>query len=255
MTVHRDGTEQERDAAGEALTDDAITRDFRILQRRKGHRYAIDDVATAAEAVRLGAAGAYADLGCGVGSVLLMVAWSLRPARIAGVEAQAESFSLALRNVRRAGLAPRTELVHGDLRHVAASPTFDRVTGTPPYLPVGQALASPDPQRAACRLELRGGVEDYVEAASRWLAPDGAFVVCADGRAPGRVLGAAERASLVVARRLDVWAHARAATPLFSVWTLRRRRTGPEERADLRLRREDGQRTDEVLALRAVFGL
>jgi len=32
------------------VTSDAITRDFRIFQRRRGHRFSLDDLATAAEA-------------------------------------------------------------------------------------------------------------------------------------------------------------------------------------------------------------
>ena len=39
-------------AEASALTDDAITADFRIWQRRRGHRYSLDDVATAWVAVQ-----------------------------------------------------------------------------------------------------------------------------------------------------------------------------------------------------------
>ena len=60
------------------LTDDAIAGDWRIWQRRRGHRYSLDDVATAATAVRTRpAAESYLDLGCGLGSVLLMVSYKL----------------------------------------------------------------------------------------------------------------------------------------------------------------------------------
>ena len=134
-----------------------------------------------------------------------MVAWRLPEARGFGIEAQEESFALARRNVDDNGLGARITLAHGDLRDVTRGWPHDRcalVTGTPPYLPKGTALASPDPQRAAARLELRGGVEDYLAAAARVLGPGGRVVVCADGRAPERVIRGAAAAGLSPRRRL-----------------------------------------------------
>lgn len=78
-------------------------------------------------------------------------------------------------------------LAHGDLRGVpgalppGALPPggFDLVTGTPPYIPPGAGGVSADrPQKAPCNVEQRGGVEAYVDAAARVLAPHGTFAVC-----------------------------------------------------------------------------
>ncbi len=47
--------------------------------------------------------------------------------------------------------------MRGDLRQLTAQQIggpCDLLTGTPPYLPLGSALPSPDPQRAAARLEV-----------------------------------------------------------------------------------------------------
>ncbi len=134
------------------------------------------------------------------------------------------------------------------------------VTGTPPYLPQGTALASPDPQRAAARLELRGGVEDYLAAAARVLAPDGRVVVCADGRAPDRVLRGAAAAGLAPRRRLDVVPRAGAPGPLFSVWTCAPDRApggdpSPLEVAAVVLRDAHGARTEAGADMRRLFGL
>ena len=85
---------------GEELSDDAIAGTFRVLQRVRGHRYSLDDVATAWEAARARpSAVRVLDLGCGLGSVLLMLAWKLPDARLVGVEAQDISLALARRNV------------------------------------------------------------------------------------------------------------------------------------------------------------
>jgi tRNA1(Val) A37 N6-methylase TrmN6 len=243
------------------LTSDAITASYRLLQRRRGHRFSLDDLATAwVAAGALPSARRVADLGCGVGSVLLMVAWKLPEAQMIGVEAQEGSLSLARRNVAENGLAPRVVLIHGDLREVTRAfphAPCDLVTGTPPYLPPGTALASPDPQRAACRIELRGGVEDYLAGAARILAEGegGLVVVCADGRAPERVLRGAAAAGLVPRRRLDVIARAGAEGPLFSVWTVARAGEGGLVHEAVTMRDEAGERTPEARAMRTFFGL
>lgn len=243
---------------GDELTSDAITASFRLLQRRRGHRFSIDDLATAWEAARAAPeAATVLDLGCGIGSVLLMVAWRLPAARCFGIEAQDISMALARRNVHDNGLADRVQLFHGDLREVTrdwAHGACALVTGTPPYLPVGTAPASPDPQRAAARLELRGGVEDYLSAAARVLTPDGVVVVCADARAPGRVLAGAATAGLRPLRRIDIVPRA-GKRALFSVWTCARSGDGTLDHVEVVMRAENGDRTEASLEMRRAFGL
>jgi tRNA1Val (adenine37-N6)-methyltransferase len=258
------------------LTDDALTGDFRIWQRRGGHRYSLDDVLTADEAVRARpGARRVLDLGTGIGSVLLMVAWRLPEASLVGVEAQAGSFALAGRNLERNAMGDRAAVVHGDLRDAAlqtglAGGPFDLVTGTPPYFPPGTATPSPDAQRAHARHELRGGVEDYLEAARRVVGPGGRVVVCAAAARPSRVLDTAGRVGLVPLRRVDAVPRAgRGASPgvetgaaggaLFSVWTLGRAADVPGARLEVAppfvARDAQGRRTRAYLDLRAGFGL
>lgn len=244
---------------GDPLTCDALTADFRILQRRRGHRYSLDDLATAAEAVRAAdqeKITRYLDLGCGIGSALLMVGWRLRPETTVGIEALDVSATLARHNIRLNRLGAR--LVEGDHREVTATwseAPFDLITGTPPYLPVGTALASPDPQRAAARLELRGGIEDYLASAARVLGEGGRVVACAGGGDAARVATGATAADLHPYRRLDVIARPYAKGPLFSVWSLRREAPKRFDHARLLVRGPDGKQTAEARAMRATFGL
>lgn len=244
--------------AADELTSDALTASFRLVQRRRGHRFSVDDLATAWEAVRAApGAASFLDIGCGVGSVLLMAAWCLPTARGFGIEAQEMSFDLARRNVRENGLEERVTLFHGDLRDVTRDwphGPCDLVTGTPPYLPLGTASASPDPQRAAARIELRGGVEDYLAAAARVLSPAGVVVVCADGRAPERVIRGAEAACLSPRRRVDIVPRAGRPT-LFSVWTCARAPRGAIEHVEVVMRDEAGERTEASREMRRTFGL
>ncbi|MCA9531208.1 MAG: methyltransferase [Myxococcales bacterium] len=254
------------------LSDDALTGRFRVWQRRGGHRYSLDDVVTAWEAVAARPdATRYLDLGCGVGSVLLMVAYKLPGAQCVGVEAQPLSIELARRNVARNGVAGRAVLDLGDLRDRAQMDgltvdygPFDLVTGTPPYQRAGASTPSPDPQRRYARVELRGGVEAYVEAAAAALAPGGALVVCADARTPERALGAARACGLRPLRRRDVIPRAGVKGPLFTVWTFEKprrdeRAAGPEATPLVEepfvARTASGDRSEAYLALRAFFDL
>ena len=104
---------------------------WRIWQKLERHRYSTDDVVTAwvawrARAALAGGAPAVlraADIGCGIGSVLLFTAWLHPHAVCVGIEAQAERASMAARSaVLNAGppSCGRVAVVQGDLRDPAA---------------------------------------------------------------------------------------------------------------------------------------
>jgi tRNA1Val (adenine37-N6)-methyltransferase len=240
------------------LTDDLLTRDVRVFQRQKGHRFSSDDVVTAY--VAYGAAPEarrVLDLGCGLGSVLLHLAWKLPQAELGGIEAQPHSFELLQRNVARSGFAGRIRIEHGDLRDDALlsrlGSDFDLITGTPPYFPADAALDAEDEQRALARVEYRGGIEAYIGAAARRLSRQGTFVVCGDARALHRTTSASIAAGLGIHARCDVVA--RAGRPaLFSVWTLRH--GAADCRLDrLILRDAAGGPTDDARRLREFSGI
>jgi tRNA1(Val) A37 N6-methylase TrmN6 len=243
--------------AGEDLC--FLASDWRILQRSDGHRWSLDDLVTAwfAAAHAPQPTGRFADLGCGIGSVLMLLAWRFPEARGVGLEAQELSVELARRSLRWNGAAERLEVRHGDLRDPAAlqaEAPFDLVTGTPPYVPLGAGRASDRPQRAPCRLERRGGVEDYCTAASRLLAPGAVFVTCAGAGQAARVEAGAVAAGLEIARRRDVVPR-QGKNPLFAVYALCRNAGERVVEPPLVVRDGDGRRTAEFVALRAAMGM
>ena len=241
------------------LTSDALTARVRVFQRKRGHRYSFDDVVTAWVAARaVPEARTHLDLGCGIGSVLLMIADRLPVVRSVGIEAQTESYALACRNVAHNRLSERVCVLHGDLRDRELASSFELVTGTPPYKKPGTATPSPDPQRAYARIELRGGVEDYLASAARWLAPEGTCVVCMDANGEERVWAGASAAGLRVEARLDVVPIAAHKARLFSVFTLRRQASAPRSpftADEFALRDANGARTEAAFELRTFFGL
>jgi tRNA1Val (adenine37-N6)-methyltransferase len=245
--------------AGEDLC--YLAGDWRILQRLNDHRWSLDDLVTAWFAMQQVGAAAPAtllDLGCGIGTVLMLLAWCFPAAHCVGVEAEAVSVDLARRSLTWNGIADRCAVVHGDLREpevLSAGAAFDLVTGTPPYLPPGTATPSRRVQRGPAHLEYRGGIEVYCLAAARWLGDGGRFVACAAASRAPRVAAAAGAAGLAIARRRDVIP--RAGKPaLFSVYAMSRgTRSAVVVEPPLVVRDAAGRRTMAFHTLREEMGM
>lgn len=238
-----------------------LSGDWRIFQRLDGHRFSLDDLCTAwygAEAMAGRPVRRAADIGCGIGSVLQMIAWRFPEARCVGVEAQALSAALARRSVAWNGAEDRIDVRLGDLRDPAATPegaVFDLVTGTPPYIPLGRGVVSSREQCGPCRFETRGGIEDYCKGAARLLAPEGRFAVCQAARDGTRVEAAAAGAALAVLSRKDVTPREGRA-PLFTLWLLGREAAGlPRVDPPLVVRDARGAATPDYQAVRAAMGM
>jgi tRNA1Val (adenine37-N6)-methyltransferase len=179
--------------------------DWRLFQKQRGHRWSLDDLVTAwiaTEGCDPTEPWRALDLGCGLGSVLLMVAWRLPFADVTGVEAQDDRAAMGRRSIAYDGVDARCRIVDGDLRDDLATrlgaPRFDLITGTPPYFPRGTGTEPVATHAAPCRFELRGGVEDYLAAAATVLAPGGRITVCTSSLERERVVAGAAAAGLRV---------------------------------------------------------
>lgn len=252
---------------GAPLGDDEtlsfLAGDFRLFQKRAGNRWSIDELVTAFVASRVAppTIDAHLDLGCGVGSVLLLLAWRFPALHGVGVEAQAVSAALARRSIAFNGVGERVSVVEGDLRTVDLAERFPLVTGTPPYFPVGSGAISERVQRAPAAFELRGGIEEYAEAASRFLREDGIFVVCngvkGNHSEPLRNERALAAAGLTVVARLDVVPRAGKGV-LFSVYTAQKGSVPGQSRpavSTLVVRDAATRITDDFAAVREHFGM
>lgn len=245
-----------------------LSGDWRIFQQRRGHKWSLDDFMTAAVAIEEGRRRENVhnacDLGCGIGSVLMFVAWGFPEARLVGVEAQEVSLGMARRSLAYNGADDRVTVRHGDLRDPSIFPeagTFDLVTGTPPYIPMGHGTPSEKIQRGPCCFETRGGIEDYALAAARLLSPDGLFVACSGAFPKDRALAAGHAAGLTCTRRVSVIGK-EGKPPLFVVTVMRRadslsvaeRRAAPREET-FRGRLADCSLPEEMRAARTLLGL
>lgn len=254
---------------GDGETVDKLIGDWRIVQLRRGHRFSTDDLVTAWRASRARpGAQTLLDIGCGVGSVGLATLYHLPPtATMVGIEAQALSAGLARKTVALNGLGERVRIVNADLReadlfvggpHPGVLPEearFELVTGSPPYVPVGTGLISSHPQRAHARIELRGSVFDYCEAAARWLAPGGRFVFVMLAADP-RTETAPVAAGLEVVERWDyVFGRGRAPHVATMVCARAGEGTGTRQTGTLVIRGADGEWTAEYQAFRREMGV
>ena len=185
-----------------------LTGDWRLFQKQRGHRWSLDDLVTAAIAApHADRARTMLDLGCGLGSVLLMMAWRFPEADVTGIEAQEDRAAMGRRSILWNGVEARCRIIDGDLRDpttLAEGARFPLITGTPPYFPQGTGPESQKSHAAACRFETRGGIEDYARAAARWLTPGGRFVVCTAALESARVPLAASAAGLHVIEHVEV---------------------------------------------------
>lgn len=186
-------------------TLDLLAGHWRIFQLRTGHRFSADDLLTAWSATRAQPeARQLLDLGAGIGSVGLLTLWKLpSTAHLTMVEVQAISHALACRTVRYNVLTARVTLHRQDLRHWPGG-SFNLVTASPPYIPVGMGVYPRHPQKAAARFELHGSVFDYCQAAARSLAPGGVFCFCHTAADP-RPAVAILQAGLTLVSRQEVY--------------------------------------------------
>ena len=233
-----------------------LSGDWRLLQLARGHRWSLDDLATAwfAAAQCDAPPARLLDLGCGIGAVLLLLAWRFPAARGLGVEAQAASVALARRSIAWNGAESRCAVVAGDLRALpAVAGRFDLVTGTPPYLPPGTGTQPARAHQTGCHFEERGGIESYCAAAATALAPGGVFAAC-HSDVP-RTATAAAAAGLAVTHWRPVVPRD-GKPPLFAVFAMR---AGggplPAPAPPLVVRDDADQWTAEFRTVRAAMGM
>lgn len=176
--------------------DDASTKLFvgnwKYWYRENGMRTSTDDVLTSYLASKMVLQNnlkvtKYVDLGCGIGSILLLTAHKLSPTLTLGIEAQQVSVNLlqkTLDDLPKENL-PRMQVSHKDLRNFFVNRasnlsdyeksfigSCDLITANPPYSPISGTFPK-DPQRLAARFEVRGGVEEYLETSRVLLSSNG----------------------------------------------------------------------------------
>ena len=121
---------------------------------------------------------AVCDLGCGCGSLSLLLCGKYPQAQLTGMELQEEAAVLAQENAVQNSLSDRLRILCGDLReHRTLLPhsSFDAVVSNPPYYPAGSGGVSDSPALAAARTELFCTLDDLCACAAYALRFGGEF--------------------------------------------------------------------------------
>ena len=122
----------------------------------------------------------FADLGCGAGVILILLAQAYPRAEGFGIELQAKAAETARENAALNGVYDRCEIRCGDLRlneELPEAGAFDLVAANPPYFPVGSGYSAPEDSRRAAREERFCTLDDICRAAARLTRWGGRFCI------------------------------------------------------------------------------
>ena len=125
------------------VIDTIISPRLKVIQKRKGPKFAVDAVLLARFA-KVSSGDKVVDLGTGTGVIPLILAYTTGAGRIIGVEIQRELVNMARRSVLLNGFQERISILEGDVRRVAdllPAGRFDVVTCNPCLL-----YTSPSPR-------------------------------------------------------------------------------------------------------------
>ena len=118
------------------------------------------------------AGGRGLDLGCGCGTLGLLLLGSGATGSVCGIEIQPEAARQAEENAQRNGLADRFSVVCGDLRQAHAqipAGSFDFAVSNPPYYPPGSGRLRKEDSLSLARSELCCPLDALCAAAARAL--------------------------------------------------------------------------------------
>jgi len=148
---------------------------LQLWQPRNGYRAGTDPVLLAA-CVPARPGEVFLDLGCGVGTAGLCLAWRSGAAGF-GLELQPDYAALARRNATEAGLP--LQIVEGDVHDMPAelrARVFDHVLLNPPYFAQHAGTPARDAGRDTAMRD-RSDLAQWLGAASRRLRPRGTLSV------------------------------------------------------------------------------
>lgn len=219
----------------------------RFVRGGSGFPLGTDAVLVADFAAR-GTVRRFADLGCGAGVILILLAQTFPGAQGFGIELQPDAAETARANAALNGVADRCEIRCGDLREPGDLPeagAFDLVAANPPYFAVGSGFSAPEGSRRAAREERHCTLEDVCRAAARLTRWGGRFCIVHRPERLSELFVTLTRHGLEPKRLRTVCRTAADAPSLVLVEAQRGAKPGLTIEPPLALYRADGTESDE----------
>ncbi|WP_439542146.1 tRNA1(Val) (adenine(37)-N6)-methyltransferase [Hyphomicrobium sp.] len=171
-----------------SVSDDAfLGGGLRIFQPLQGYRAGLDAVFLASAVVdRPGLGARVLDVGAGVGTAGLCVAWRCAGARVVLIEREPDLVALARQNIARNGLENRVSVIEADVgrisrdelaAHGIVEEHFDHVIANPPFHSEGAGTAARHALKAAAHAMPEAGLADWARFMARMARPGGEALV------------------------------------------------------------------------------
>jgi tRNA1Val (adenine37-N6)-methyltransferase len=155
--------------------DEILAGRLRVFQKKRGYRFSLDAILLA-DFVSLKSKSKAIDLGTGSGIIPLILATRFPQVSWIGLEIQTELAGLANKSIQLNCLQNHINIIHGDARKIKnyfSAHSFDAVTFNPPYRKINSGRVNIDQEKAIARHEIKGSLQDFLQAAKYLLKPTG----------------------------------------------------------------------------------
>ncbi|OGP91219.1 MAG: hypothetical protein A2156_02770 [Deltaproteobacteria bacterium RBG_16_48_10] len=148
---------------------------LQLLQKKKGYRFSLDTLLLG-QFIRLRKGENAIDLGTGCGILPLLLSRTTKAHAFVGIEVQKGLANLARKNVALNHLEGRISILHQDFKKLSGvfpPGSFDAVFSNPPYRKYLTGRINPSLEKAIARHEIKGTLEDLIQAATYLLPAKG----------------------------------------------------------------------------------
>lgn len=167
---------------------------LQLEQGLRGYRFNVDSVLLCAFAHHV-LQGRLLDVGAGVGTIGLGLAYLDDTRRVDLVERQPRLAAFARANIERNALTSRCTVHHSDIQSLKGQKHhYDGAVMNPPYFRAGAGRQSPQTERAQARHEVHGDIQELVASTVRHLYRHAPFCIVYPAERLGALLAALDHA-------------------------------------------------------------
>jgi tRNA1Val (adenine37-N6)-methyltransferase len=229
-------------------------RDVKIYQSKDGYRFSVDALLLYSF-VNCLLGEKIADLGAGSGIIGLLLARKYPDADVFLFELQDSLSFVAEKNIALNSLGKRVRVIKGDVREIrtgfarADAGSFDMVVSNPPFRKERSGLVNPAEEKAIARHEITLKLTELVSAAHYLLKSKGRLFLIHHPARLGELVSTLREKRMEIKRLRFVHSTSSTEAKMVLVEAIRGGRTGLKVEKPLIIYEENGDYTDEMLAL------